>query len=386
MYRIHSNLLKNGVESTILCEKKTSIDPNVLLLPPLTSKERRLKKISEKLGLNDIYRISSFRIANNPAYLNSDIINFHGIHSGFINYLALPGLTRNKPAVFTLRDMWCLTGHCGYSFDCDRWKTGCGKCPYPEVYPPVQRDATHIEWLLKRWVYKRSSLTLVALSKWMIEAVKQSILGHFPIHHIPNGVDIEAYQPLDKMESRNMLGIPQNKQIILFGSANLNDPRKGGDLVIEIIRNLPVSLKTNLCLLLFGPHGEKLEKSVDVDCINLGYISDQRKKTAAYSAAEVLLFPSKNEMFGNIILESMACGTPIVSFPIGGSTDVVYHGKTGFLAELENTGDFSACLVRILQDETMRKKMSENCRSLIVNEYSTDVEIRKYMDLYDTLL
>ena len=169
MYRLHSNLRKAGIDSKILCEIKTTTSPHVSTIQRGSRLESLLKRVTARLGLNDIHRVSSFGIKRHEAYLEADVLNFHGIHSGFINYLALPSLTKGKPAVFTLRDMWCLTGHCAISYDCERWQIGCGSCPYLDAYPPVRRDATHIEWKLKDWAYSHSSLTIVALSNWLVE-------------------------------------------------------------------------------------------------------------------------------------------------------------------------------------------------------------------------
>lgn len=386
MYRIHSNLIEHDIESSILCEQKATSDPNVYLLPPLNRTEKRIKRITAKIGLNDIHRTSSFKITQDPVYVDADIIHFHGIHSGFINYLALPKLTRNKPAVFTLRDMWSMTGHCAQSFDCDRWKIGCGKCTYPLSYPPIQRDMTHIEWRLKKWVYSRSNLTIIALSKSFVDAAKQSILKHFPIHHIPNGIDIEMYRPLSKKESRYSLGIPQDKKVILFGSVDLNSYAKGCDLVVQVAQNLPESLKANTCILLFGNYGEELAKQIDIPCIDLGFVSDQQVKAAAYSAADLLLFPSRAEAFANMPLESMACGTPVVAFPVGGCSDVVRPGKTGFLANMESGDELLKAVCQLLENDDVRETMAEECRSCIVNEYSTELETQRHIDLYSSLI
>jgi len=115
------------------------------------------------MGLNDIKCIGSFRIKHLPAFQEADVVNFHGIHGQFFSYLALPALTANKAAVFTVRDMWPLTGHCAVNYDCERWRIGCGQCPYPNAGPPLPegRDGTHLEWKLKRWVYRHSRMTLV---------------------------------------------------------------------------------------------------------------------------------------------------------------------------------------------------------------------------------
>lgn len=148
MNRLIGPLTTNGIDSRILCEKKTSGSPQVSVIRTWGRVEKPLRRITSLLGLNDIHRLSSFRITKHQAFLDAHLIHFHSIKAGFVNYLALPSLTKNKPGVFTLHDMWALTGHCAVNYDCDRWKLGCGKCPYPEAYPSIRRDATRIGFIV----------------------------------------------------------------------------------------------------------------------------------------------------------------------------------------------------------------------------------------------
>lgn len=386
MYRLHSNLRKSGIDSSILCELKTTDDPNVFTKPTVNRIESLLCKITSRIGLNDIHRISSFNVKNHKAFIDSDLIHFQGIHSGFLSYLALPTLTEAKPAVFTLRDLWALTGHCAFSYDCEKWKTGCGNCPYPENHPAIKRDATGLEWKLKKWSYRRSKLTIVTLSKWLAEQAKQSMLNHFEIIQIPNGVDTNTYQPIDQKNCREMLGIPQGKNVLMFSAVGLSSHNKGGDLLQTALNKLPKLLKKETTLLLVGNGGEQLAKAVDIDSITLGYLANERLKAVAFSAADLFVFPSRAESFGQVILESMACGTPVVSQSIGPIPELVKPGITGYLAEPENEEDFCRGIVQLLDDVQARKKMSQNCRDIAVSEYPVELETQRYIDLYDKIL
>jgi glycosyltransferase involved in cell wall biosynthesis len=386
MSRLHSNLRKAGVESKILCEIKTTNAAYVAVKPGLTRTERYIKRVTSKLGLNDIHRISSYTIKRHPAYLESDIIHFHGIHGGFISYLALPSLTENKPAIFTLRDMWCLTGHCAYSFDCDRWKTGCGRCPYPDAHPAIERDGTRMEWKLKNWAYKRSNLTIVSPSSWLAEQAKKSMLNRFSIFHIPNGVDTEVYEPLDSIECRSVLKIPRDKRVLMFSSIDVNDWRKGGDLLAKALQDLPDQLKAQVMLLILGLKGERLAAEVGIEALSLGYVSSDRLKAIAYSAADVFLLPTRADNLPLTILESFACGTPVISFRVGGVPELVRPGITGYLAEPENSNDLCKEIMRLLEDEYLGNQMRRPCRSIVMEKYSVELEVQRYTDLYNSIL
>ena len=385
MYRLYLGLKGAGVDCKILSGIKTldSLDSDKIARSHRL--EFLLKKLTSKFGLNDIHSLSSFKIKKNHFYLNSDILNFHVIHSGFFNYLAIPSLTKEKPAVFTLHDMWSFTGHCAYSYDCERWKIGCGQCSYLHSYPSVNTDNTRLEWKLKNWVYSHSNITIVTPSNWLTEQARQSVLKRFPIHHIPYGIDTQAYQPLDTEKSRSLLGIPKNKKVLMFGAVSLKDPRKGGDLLLKALSLLPKSLKAETILLIIGNSGEGISETVEMETLNLGYVSNDRLKSIAFSAADLFIFPTRADNLPLVLQESMACGTPIVSFKVGGVPDLVRPGITGYLAAPEDTKDFSQGILQLLEDEEAREQMSHNCRAIAVEEYSLELQARRYIELYTEL-
>lgn len=381
-HRLHQGLLRQGIDSRLLLgSSKTTSSDRTAVIPRKQRIETLISRITWQLGFNDLNVISTFDIPKHPFYQEADVLNFHNLHSGYFNYLAIPQLTETKPAVFTLHDMWSFTGHCVYSCDCDRWKSGCGKCPYPDTYPGVQRDNTHLEWKLKSWVYSRSNLVIVTLSKWLTELALQSILNRFPIHHIPNGIDTEVYQPLDPELCRAVLGIPTSKKVLMFGAQNLTDPRKGGDLLLKALQSLPESLKAETVLLILGDYGTTLE-SVEIQTINLGYISSDRLKSVAYSAADLFVFPTRADNLPLVLQESMACGTPMVSFKVGGVPDLVRHGITGYLAVPEDAEDLGKGIMQLLQDQNERDRMSQQCRAIAVEEYSLELQAQRYIQLY----
>ncbi|MFB2771542.1 glycosyltransferase family 4 protein [Pelatocladus sp. BLCC-F211] len=385
-YRLHQGLLAQGVDSRLLVGTVKTNSDCVATMPSNHRIEKQLLRITSRLGLNSLNYISSFDIPKHSFYKNTDVLNFHNLHTGYFNYLAIPTLTQNKPAVFTLHDMWSFTGHCAYSYDCSRWKNGCGKCPHLDSYPAVVRDNTNIEWRLKSWVYSRSNLTIAAPSNWLTEEAKQSILNHFPIYHIPNGIDTQAYQPLEQEQCRSVLDIPVNKKVLMFGADNLTDSRKGGDLLLKALQKLPASLKAETVLLTLGNSDDKFSEAVGIAAVNLGYVSSDRLKSIAYSAADLFIFPTRADNLPLVLQESMACGTPMVSFKIGGVPDLVRPGITGYLATPEDTDDFCQGIVELLEDASLRDSMSQNCRAIALEEYSLELQAKRYIDLYHQIL
>lgn len=394
MTRLHQGLKKSGVDSKILNRVNSHRSPDIIKIPHTRTNrwaEYQLERVTWRLGLNDIHCLNTFSIKRLPAYLDADIIDFHTIHGGFFNYLALPSLTRKKPGVFTLHDMWFFTGHCSYSFDCERWKTGCGQCPHLDTYPPVRRDGTRLEWRLKDWVYKKSNVAVVSPSQWLAEQARQSMLSRFAIHHIPHGVDTNIYQPLNRKHCRSILGISEKRKVLSFISMRMDQSdehtfRKGCDLLVEALKGLPERLKSETTLLLVGDGAGSLAEAVGIQALDLGYISSDHLKAVAYSASDLFIFPTRGDIFGLVLLESMACGTPMVSFRVGGVTELVRPGVTGYLAEPENIEDFRAGIVKLLLDDSLRNHMSQRCREIAVQEYPLELQVQRYINLYQELL
>lgn len=385
-YRLHQGLLKQGVDSKCLVGTVKTDSEYVAAVSRRYRVENQLYRFTSRFGFNYINLVSTFDVPRHSFYQDAEILNFHNLHSGYFNYLAIPKLTESKPAVFTLHDMWSFTGHCAYSYDCDRWQKGCGQCPYPETYPAIATDNTRLEWKLKNWIYSNSRLTIVTPSKWLTEQAKKSTLKRFLIYHIPYGLNTDAYQPLDVEKCRNILGISPNKKVLMFGAESLSDSRKGGDLLLKTLQNLPEALKSEILLLTLGNGGEKIANLVGIPTLNLGYVSSDRLKSMVYSAADLFIFPTRADNLPLVLQESMACGTPMVSFKIGGVPDLVRPGITGYLAQPEDTQDFCNGIIQLLEDSELRKEMSENCRRIALNEYPLELQAKRYIELYQKVL
>jgi glycosyltransferase involved in cell wall biosynthesis len=378
--QLHRGLKEAGVDGKILSnteflDSRVSLQSRFFkILEPL------ILKITNRLRIDNMHCISrSFRFRKHQDYLSADVLNFHVFYNGLFSYLALPLLSKKKICVLTLHDMWDFTGGCVYSFDCQRWKIGCGKCPY-------KFGNTRFLWKLKKMIYEHSKLTIVTPSLWMAEQVKQSMLGHFSIHHIPLGIDTEIFQPLDKEQARAALGIPHGKRVIMFGAYKLDDSRKGSSTLIEALRSLPESLRAGLVLLFLGSGGQNIAAATEMQILDLGFTNNDRLKAIAYSSADLFVLPTQLDNFPLVLLESISCGTPMVSFNTGGVSEIVRPGITGYLASPRDTKDFSKGMLELLEDQRLRNVMSKQCRETAINEFALHLESERYLDLYRTLL
>ncbi|HWB19396.1 MAG TPA: glycosyltransferase [Phycisphaerales bacterium] len=387
MWRLHTGLLRAGHESIIACRKRALDRPDIITLPTAPLAERLLGSITWRIGMNDIHCWSTFKIPKFKPFLDADVVNIHGWHSQYFNYLALPRLARRKPIICTMHDMWNLTGHCSNSYDCTRWKTGCGQCPYLDVHPPVPKDRTAWEWKLKRRVYRKSpDMKVVAPSRWMIDMARQSMLKDHDIRQIANPVDTDLYKPLDKAACRAELGLPQNKRIILFVSVALHNRGKGADLLIAALRSLPPALRADTMLLLMGERGDEMAAASGLNAHPTGYVFEDEKKVIIYNAADVVVLPSRAENQPLTLLEGMACGIPLVSYDIGGCGELVRPGVTGYRAIPESIDDLRDGIASLLENRALHSKIARTAREVAVNEYSLDVHVKKYVALFEEAL
>lgn len=385
-YRLHRALQSQGLESHLLVGKVTTPEPDVTAFPRWPWLESHLSRLNRNsISLNYVELLSSFSLPRHPRFQWADVLNFHNLHTGYFNYLALPEITRHKPAVWTLHDMWGFTGHCAYSYDCDRWLRGCGRCPYPQEYPPIRFDSSAWEWRLKRWVYGRSPLTIVAHSQWLVDLVKRSLLGRFPVQMIRAGLDLQQFQAHDPAICRRLLGLPMEGRVLLFGVDSLVERRKGGDFIVPLLQRLPRSLTQDLTLVMFGSQGSRLAEKVNIPVVNLGYLFSDAMKAIAYAAADLVLFPTRADNAPLVIQESLACGTPVISFRVGGVPEFIEPGVTGYLAEPEN-GEDLAWGVQSWLEKTDLAPHRAKCRQVAEASYSLTAQAEQYRRLYAELI
>lgn len=385
-YRLHNILRNLGIDSKLLVHLKITQDINVIQMDQHLYLKRVFDRISRGIGLQYLNILNTWQIKQLSCYQDVNIINFHNLHGGYFNYLALPQLTMNIPSVYTLHDMWSFTGHCAYSFECDRWQLGCGKCPNLSTYPSIKTDNTQLEWKLKKWVYQKSNLTIVTPSQWLKKQVEKSILKDKDSYCIPNGIPTDIFRPLDAQLCRTALNLPQDKYIIACAAQNLNDFRKGSDLLLEALTKIPPSLKKELKLLTFGHLSKVFIKQIDIEIISLGYVESDRLKTIFYSASDLFICPTRADNLPLVLQESMACGTPMVSFDVGGVPELVRPNLTGYLAKVNDPQDLCDGIIKLLKDKPLREQMSQNCRDIAITEYSMALQCERYIQLYNEII
>ena len=397
MYRLHQGLRRQGYQSQLLVGHQTTLEPDIddishQAKPFRTLADKVLDRIGvrleKRLGIDGWSHRNSWRIRQMPAFRQADVINLHNLHGGYFNLRALPELTRHKPAVWTLHDMWALTGHCAYSYDCERWRSGCYDCPLLKepgrqiVEPkPAPMDRTRQVWHMKRGLYERSLLHIVTPSQWLRKLVEGSILADsLTIQCIPYGLDLALFRPLEQATARRALDLPLNARVVMFMAHDATHGRKGFGYLLDALAGLPDTY--SIYLLTVGSHGRLGPQVERFRLRTLGYLSDQGLQRLAYTAADAFVFPTLTDNQPLVLIEAMACGTPIVSFDIGGVPEMVRHMETGYLARYRDTDDLARGIQLLLNDDNLRTRMRHRCREIAESEYSLELQARRYLEVY----
>jgi glycosyltransferase involved in cell wall biosynthesis len=312
---------------------------------------------------------------------DGDIVNLHWV-AGFIDLSLLHRVRR--PLVWTLHDTNPLTGGCHHDLGCTRFTTGCGLCP--ALGSAQEHDLSARIWQRKRAALARvaaNRLHIVTPSRWLAQQAQQSpLLAGFPTSVIANGLDVDVFAPLDRALARQLLGLPQDRRVVLFIAHELADEQKGLSFLVRALEHVPGQIAP--CVALAGRLPAGLELPADFQ--PLGSLGDERLVALAYAASDLTVIPSLAENFPNAALESLACTTPVVAFAVGGSQEIVRHGETGLLVPPRDSAALAAAIMELLGDAERRRAMGRLGREIVAREWSSAVQARRYVGLYRTLL
>lgn len=303
-----------------------------------------------------------------------DIIHLHNLHNCYINLpMLFKYIKKHKiKTIWTLHDCWSFTGQCPY-FDlekCDKWKKGCYNCSQISVYPASKVDRTRIMWRLKqKWFTGVENMTIVTPSEWLAGLAKLSFLRGYPVKVINNGIDLNIFKPIESnFRQQHHL---ENKYILL-GVACGWGKRKGLDVFVELAKRLDDRFK----IVLVGTNAD-VDKQLPVNIISVHKTSDQKELAEIYSAADLFVNPTREENYPTVNMESIACGTPVVTFKTGGSPEIP-DDKTGHEVEVDNIDEMERQIVRICTEKPFSKeKCLERAKS-----FDKNLKFQEYVELY----
>lgn len=420
---LHRGYRSRGENSDMAVEVKTSQDPAVRIIPRSESSGfpdrflysiglwmeqqvkhyglmiggknigRFLKKTSEYRhwwtifqGREDFDFPGSWNLLQTSAVL-PDVVHLHNLHSNYFDLRFLPKLSTSYPAIITLHDMWLLTGHCAHSFDCARWETGCGACPYLDTPPAVRKDATSYNWNRKKEIYEKSKLYLAFPSKWIMDKAKESILAPAIMDSrvIHNGVDLSLFCPGDKLSARIALNLDPESLVILFvaiGSSNnlfkdFSTMRNALELVSGQLSGRKVTL-----IALGGDDSLSNIQIGNMEILFAPYVSDMKKVAQYYQASDLYLHAARGDTFPNVVLEALACGTPVIATGVGGIPEQIKDGETGFVVPPRDSYTMAMKILNLLEDSQARKRFSFTAVEDVKRRFGLDQMIDGYLKYY----
>lgn len=313
--------------------------------------------------------------------IKPDIVHLHIIHDHYINYrLLFKYLTEKKiPVVWTQHDQWATTGHCMYTPDnCERWKIECHDCPLGNEYPKTVADRSLKNFRLKKALMTElPSLTIVPVSNWLGDNIKQSHLKNHRIEVIHNGIDVEIFSP-HNVDVHKRYGIESKKQIVL-AVASIWEKRKG---LPDVLKLATLLNNKEFAIVVVGKITEKPNiPSRGCQIVFVDRTQNAKELAELYSSALVFINPTYQDNFPTVNLEALACGTPVITYRTGGSPEAV-DTKTGIVVE-QGDVEAMASAIRKIKENPLS---SNDCRAKAVSEFDKNICFEKYIQLYNDII
>ena len=391
-YRLHRALLAENIDSKMLVQKKTSDDDTVIA--PTSKLEKGINLLRPTLDSLPVKRYKNrtqtlFSLAWLPfsqipkkiAQINPDIVHLHWIAGAMMSVQDIAKI--DKPIIWSLHDMWAFTGGEHYDEDQQHYLEKCGDSKV--LNSNKDKDLSRKGWERKRKVYAQiEDMTIVGLSDWIHQAAKSSSLLEDKNHiQLANPINTNTFAPFDKVEARRLLNLPLDKKLILFGAMNAtSDPRKGFNYLFEALKN-PMLESTELVI--FGSSQSATPLGFKQPVHYLGQLHDDVSLRVLYSAADVMVVPSLQESFGQTATESMACGTPVVSFNTTGLKNIINNKINGYLAQPFDTEDLAYGIEWVLKAANYQQ-LCDNARDKVLTHFDSQIVAKRYIALYKEIL
>ena len=319
-----------------------------------------------------------------------DVLNLHWVQF-FLNPESIGRLIGlGRPVVMTLHDMAGFTGGCHYSAGCRGYAGDCAPCPQ------LNEDVCELPRALlavKRQIFARPNVVAVAPSRWLADAAAQSqVFAPGAVYNLWNSIETDLFRPGDRQAIRARLGIAPDVRTILFGANNNGERRKGFRHLMAALRRLRLAPEFaelvkagRLKILIFGQATPEIEEQ-GLPVIDLGLIAEDRRLAEAYNAADLLVLPSLDDNQPNVLLEAMACCTPVVAFAIGGIPEVIRDAENGRLVAPFDAAEFARAILELLLDPVEATRLGEAARRDILAAAALDVQAGHYEALFERML
>jgi glycosyltransferase involved in cell wall biosynthesis len=324
-------------------------------------------------------------ISRHPLVLQADVIHLHWINQGLLSLTNLHRLASlGKKIVWTLHDMWAFTGGCHYSRGCHHYQQACGDCLYLKHKDP--NDLSHHIWKNKKHYYP-TDIQYVTCSKWLRNIAQSStLLAKKSVVAIPNPISAKVFHPAEAHEvaaQKQKLGISPKSLLLLFVAVKIKEERKGFTYFKQALEHVKADYpQLPIEVLLLGNAEQEAYSSLPYSVHSLGFISDAEQLALSYSIADVFIIPSLEDNLPNTVMESLACGTPVVGFDTGGIPEMVIHGHTGYIAPQKNAKKLAEGIYELLFDVKKLAEYKCNAVKYVQDHFSQSKVAAQYLEVY----
>jgi glycosyltransferase involved in cell wall biosynthesis len=382
---LHQTLRRLGHRSRLFVGSKQTDEPHVYEIRrerPIPGVLRITRWLENGMGWQNLYA-PWFRELHRQIGA-ADVLHINTLWGGSFGYSDLTGLirlARQYPTVMTLHDGFMLTGHCACPIQCERWQTGCGRCPDLKRAPAIPRDATALNWRRKRNAIQRSPLHVTTVSHWLKTQVEQSpIFAGKPVSVVHNSIDEAIFYPDSQQRARAELGLPADAFLVLLAGQSVEGIRQG--VAQHAVAALNSLSQEGIVALVVGKSANEVVATLRVPSHVLPFQAEAADMARCYRAADLTVVSSEYETFGRVAAESLMCGTPVVTFATGGLVEVVDDGVTGLVVP---TGDITglAGAIRLLRnDRARRERFAETAVTRAHGQFNRRTICEQYLDVY----
>lgn len=337
-------------------------------------------RLAQLTGLNGMFSVfSTLNFLRKVDKWQPDIIHLHNLHNCYINLPLLFRYIKRKriPTVWTLHDCWAITGKCPCftMIKCGRWQSGCYHCQQVKSYPASFVDQSRLMWKLKKkWFTGVPNMTIITPSQWLSDLVEKSYLKEYQVRVINNGIDLTVFHPTDS-DFRIRYGISPDKPILL-GVAFDWGKRKGLDVFFKLAEDLGDAYQ----IVLVGTN-EHVDAKLPRNIISIHRTQNQRELAEIYSAADVFVNPTREEVLGMVNIEALACGTPVITFETGGSPECIDE-TCGMVVSCDDIPALEKAIKHVVLDKPFSKEACRRC----AEQFDMNDKYYEYIDLYQSMM
>jgi glycosyltransferase involved in cell wall biosynthesis len=313
----------------------------------------------------------------------ADLLHLHWVQGEMLSIEAIGRL--RKPLVWTLHDCWAFSGS-------EHYPNGPDDHRYQQGYHRHNRPPGHGGLDLDRWCWQRKRrhwrrpIQLVCPSRWLARCVQRSaLLADWPVQVIPYPLPMHIYRPWPQVLARKLFGLPEEGPLLLFGAlGGSRDPRKGWDLLEAALLQLAPTLP-GLQAVVFGQSQPLDPPRLGLPIHYVGTLHDDQSLALLYSAADVMVVPSRMDNLPQTAIEAQSCGVPVVGFNATGLPDVVEHQQTGYLAAPYDSAALAHGIQWVLAQEERRRRLGAMARVRAEQLWRPAVIAQHYVDLYQVV-